>query len=155
MMAKAGRAALNEASRVARARMQSAERCVRAAQRVLDRTVSTGALDTDALDFARSEMDVALIELRDALEARRQITERWGAIAIEYEQPVDADDVRAGLPLVPAARGMLVEAELDLINHGRAKGLTWGEIGALLGIGDRRAAQLRHARLQARRGSSD
>jgi hypothetical protein len=72
------------------------------------------------------------------------------ADAIEFEQPVDADDVRAGLRLLPRARISLMACELDLIRRGREVGLTWEEIGSLLGIGDRRAAQQRQTRLRER-----
>ena len=68
--------------------------------------------------------------------------------AIETECPVDADDVRAGLRLVPRARVGCILAEVDLIGRAREIGLTWDEIGSLLGIGDRRAAQQRYARLR-------
>lgn len=88
--------------------------------------------------------------------ARRHLTERFGdaardelwntrrclepgaavqtvALAIEGERPVDVDDTRAGLPL-QLARGALYAYEHDLIRQARACGLTWEEIGRLLGI---------------------
>jgi hypothetical protein len=105
--------------------------------------------------------------------ARRRLTDRFGdvtrdeqwnarrclepetavqavALAIEHERPVDADDTRAGLLLVPLARDALYAYEHDLIRHARACRLTWEEIGRLLGIGDRRAAQRRYQRLTER-----
>ena len=72
------------------------------------------------------------------------------ALAIEGERPVDPDDARAGLLLVPLARNAFYAYEHDLIRHARACGLTWEEIGRLLGIGDRRAAQRRYQRLTER-----
>ena len=110
-------------------------------------------------------------------EARRRITERFGGLAnetawnsrrcletmtavtvvadaIEFERPVDVDDVRAGLCLVPQARISFVAAELDIIRRARQLGFTWDEIGSLLGVGDRRAAQQRYTRLQARFAAS-
>src|SRR5262245_36506247 len=105
-------------------------------------------------------------------EARQRITSRFGgqpaegpvgrswclgpmaaveavAAAIEFEQPVDADDVRAGLRLARRACVGYIVAEVDLIRRAREIGFTWDEIGALLGVGDRRAAQQRYVRLQA------
>lgn len=107
------------------------------------------------------------------LSARRHITNRFGdlareaawgnrrclaemtavdavADAIEFERPVDAEDVRAGLRLIPGARVSFIASEIDLIRHARKIGLTWDEIGSLLGVGDRRAAQQRYTRLQKR-----
>jgi hypothetical protein len=74
------------------------------------------------------------------------------ALAIEDERPVDADDARAGLLLIPLARQALYAHEYDLIRHARTCGLTWDEIGRMLAIGDRRAAQRRYQRLTERGG---
>lgn len=66
------------------------------------------------------------------------------------DRDVDAKVVLAGLALIGAARDELDQVEAALLFAARAAGVTFREIGAVLGLGSAQAAQQRMARLAAR-----
>ncbi|MDX3165929.1 hypothetical protein PV516_19265 [Streptomyces scabiei] len=71
------------------------------------------------------------------------------ADAIEFEHPVEDEDLRAGLRLLPHARQSLNISEFTLLHRAHQR-FTWEEIGALTEIGDRRVAHQRYTRLRKR-----
>jgi DNA-binding MarR family transcriptional regulator len=65
----------------------------------------------------------------------------------DHERPITSEDLTDGLALISDARGDVDLTELQLIDHARARGQTWEQIAAALGMPDRRQAQTRFRRL--------
>jgi len=62
---------------------------------------------------------------------------------------VSGDEALAALTLLADLRTWLTEIEPRLLQAARDAGVTWEELASVLGVGDRRAAQRRAARLLA------
>lgn len=69
------------------------------------------------------------------------------------EAPVDGMDLIAALTLIPHVRADLDALEAGLLNHARARGLTWQAIAFGLGLGTPQAARQRFERLAERTAS--
>lgn len=71
------------------------------------------------------------------------------ASALEDGGHVDGEDLRAALRLLEPAHQEARISEFTVLDRARTD-LTWGEIGTLTGIGDRRLAHQRYTRLRTR-----
>ncbi|MGY2004080.1 hypothetical protein [Blastococcus sp. SYSU DS1024] len=66
--------------------------------------------------------------------------------------PVPAEDVLAGLALLPAVRAGVDQLETALVFAARAEGLSWAQIAGASGLSSRQAAQQRFDRVSGRLG---
>lgn len=73
--------------------------------------------------------------------------DRAGDRPHDHERPLAGEDLADGLALIADARSDVDFTELQLIDHARARGQTWEQIAAALGMPDRRQAQTRFRRL--------
>jgi hypothetical protein len=65
----------------------------------------------------------------------------------EHSPRPSGDEALAALTLLADLRDWLADVEPDLIQAARDAGVTWEALAPVLRVGDRRAAQRRHARL--------
>jgi hypothetical protein len=74
----------------------------------------------------------------------------WRSRAHDKGDAPNAEDLRAALTLMPAARGEMDAVETALIFLARSEGLTWAQIAESLGLRSAQAAQQRLDRLSDR-----
>jgi hypothetical protein len=70
----------------------------------------------------------------------------WGRQNDDWQGPT-ADQALAALALLAGLRDWLADVEPELIEGARLAGVTWDQLAPVLGVGDRRAAHRRAARI--------